>query len=39
MCGYYNVMCVGFVICGFSNVWVCACVGFVMCGYAYVCGL
>ena len=22
----------GFVMCGFCNVWVCVCVGFVMCG-------
>jgi len=23
---------VGFVMCGFCNLWVCVCVGFVMCG-------
>jgi len=25
-------VCVGFVMCGFCNVWLCVCVGFVMCG-------
>jgi len=29
-------VCVGFVMCGFCNVWVCVCVGFVMCGCVYV---
>ena len=26
------LLCVGFVMCGFCNVWVCVCAGFVMCG-------
>ena len=29
-------VCVGFVMCGFCNMWVCVYVGFVMCGCVYV---